>query len=90
MTDESPIEVTTRLLLDYYASKGRYPRPNDVTPADIAEVEQLATIVAQDLVTKLRQAETKRASGGLRGVIENLDQQADTYEDPNMLVYFTS
>ena len=79
-----PLQQVHDLLLAYYASKGKYPRPNDVTQADIDNVQRLCAVVARDLTTKL--AVPKRNNGGLEDTIRQLDRQIDIYEDSDLLV----
>lgn len=87
MSDAKQLEEVKELLLAYYASKNRYPRPNEVTAADIVKVEDLATKVAKDWTQRLEQAiKATRPNEQLLSTIRSLDSMVDTYEDAGNLV----
>jgi hypothetical protein len=80
----SPMDSVQELLLAYYASKGRFPRPRDVTQNDIDTVKRLTTSVSRQLSIQIAGGPTKK--DGLEATILRLDEQVDIYEDSALLV----
>ena len=83
-----PLAQVQDLLLTFYASKGRYPRPNAVTRAEIDEIQRLSALVACDLMAMMspQTASSKTNNGYLHEIIRKQDQQVDIYEDAELLV----
>lgn len=83
-----PLAQVQDLLLAFYASKGRYPRPDAVTRSEIDEIQRLSVLVARDLMAMMspQVASSKINDGGLRETIRKQDQQVDIYEDAELLV----
>lgn len=79
------IREATVLILAYYASKGRFPRPHEVSEQDLNEVQRLGAAVARDLM-KIVKVPDQGNNKGLRREIEILDKQVDTYENQELLV----
>lgn len=79
-----PFQQVQELLLASYAARGRFPRPRDITQADIEKVDRLASKVAHHLTVLLTAA--RRKEEGLEQTIRRLDQQVDIYEDVGLLV----
>jgi hypothetical protein len=83
-----PLAQVQDLLLAFYASKGRYPRPNAVTRSQIDEIQRLSAPVARDLMAMMspQTASSRINDGGLREIIRKQDEQVDIYEDAELLV----
>lgn len=79
------IQQIEGILLEYYASKGKYARPNDVTHADIDKVRRLANVVANQLTVAMG-LRAPAPTNGLVATIQKLDRQVDIYENPELLV----
>jgi hypothetical protein len=91
-TMSGPLVQVQELLLAFYASQGRYPRPNAVTRSEIDEIQRLAVPVARVLMVMMnpQSAGQNGNDGGLRETIRQQDQQVDIYEDAELLVSLNS
>jgi len=80
----SPLDSVQDLLLAHYASKGRFPRPQDVTQNDIDTVKRLTASVSRQLSMRITGRPAEK--DGLEATILRLDEQVNIYEDSKLLV----
>lgn len=78
----APLQEVVDLLLAYYASKGRFPRPKDVTQEQIDTMNRLVASISVNVPIPIDQ----RRRDDLAATIHQLDQQVNIYEDPDLLV----
>ncbi|KAG8768602.1 peptide-N4-(N-acetyl-beta- glucosaminyl)asparagine amidase [Serendipita sp. 405] len=78
----TPLDEVQEVLLAYYASKGRFPRPKDVTPK---EVEDVKSVLSRAFTQMTVQHGNQRGNNGLRGTILTLDKEVDKYENEELL-----
>lgn len=83
LTMSSPIEQVEQLILAHLASKGRYPRPDAVTPEDVERVRRFAIAFVRDITRMAPQP--PRQQNGLAHIITTLDKQMDMYEKGEFL-----